>query len=248
MKRLKRWPTLAKLNIMEIREEAISEILERLSSLTDGFTNPKLILIGGYAFRAYVDISRHTRDCDFVIRQSDLEQITEWLGLDVQAFHQEEGFGYLRLLKLHKIGNRDVKLSFDFMQGKVTGRTEDDRIAIDQKFVQNSAQTVITIGHKEIEFFIPDYTDYLILKLASARPGDIRDIAALIWKCGLPENLENRAAEIMANPDLLVKNISTIIQTISDSRFVDSWRGTFVTREFTEEDKQAVIVSLEELL
>ena len=38
----------------------------------------------------YVDISRHTRDCDFVIRQSNLEQITEWLGLDIEAFHQRD--------------------------------------------------------------------------------------------------------------------------------------------------------------
>lgn len=237
------------IEMMQLREEAISEILERLSSLSKGFSEPRLVLIGGYALRAFVGISRYTRDCDFVVREKSLEQVRDWLDeLSVEAFHQEEGSGYLRLLKPLKVGRKSVKVALDFMQGRVRGRVEEDVVAVDRKFVQNSKKTRIKIGSQELGFFVPDYTDYVILKIASARPSDIRDVAALIWKNGVPDRLRSRASEIVKSQDLFSNNIREILQTISDRRFVESWRGTFVTREFTEEDQRGVIAELKRLV
>ena len=234
--------------MMQSREETIAEILQRLSSLSKDFTEPKLILIGGYALRAYINLSRYTRDCDFVVREKYLDQIKDWLGLSVEAFHQEKEHGYLRLLKLLKSDRDSIKVSLDFMQGQVRGRIEEDVVVIDRRFVQNSKRTTITIGSKTLEIFVPDYTDYLILKIASARPSDMRDIAALIWKNGVPEKFKSRASEIVKSKDLFEKNIKEIIQTLSDKRFLESWRGIFIVREFTEEDKQKVISELKRLV
>jgi hypothetical protein len=42
---------------MNLREEEISKIIEQLSKQTDGFDKPKMILIGGYALRAFTSLS-----------------------------------------------------------------------------------------------------------------------------------------------------------------------------------------------
>ena len=233
------------IEVMQLREEAIFEILQRLSSVSKGFSEPKLILIGGYALRAYVDLSRHTRDCDFVVRDKCLEQVKEWLGdLSVEAFEQSESHGYLRLLKLLKAGRGSSKVSVDFMQGQVVGRVEEDKVIIDRKFVQNSKSVSIKVGSRSLDFFLPDYTDYLVLKIASARPSDIRDIAALVWKNGIPTNLKDRALEIVFSQEVFRKNIKEIMQALSERRFVDSWRGTFLIKDFTEDDKEKVICEI----
>lgn len=95
--------------------------------------------------------------------------------------------------------------------------------------------------------YVPDYTDYLILKLMSARPSDIRDITALIWKKGIPNDLK-RAKKALAHPEIIAKNLALIQKDISDKRFLDSWKGTFVTTEFTEKTREEVLKTLAKLL
>ena len=48
--------------LMNLREGEISKIIEHLSKQTGGFDNPKMILIGGYALRAFTSFSQYTRD------------------------------------------------------------------------------------------------------------------------------------------------------------------------------------------
>jgi hypothetical protein len=52
---------------MNLREVEIGRIVRCLSDQTGGFEDPKLVLIGGYALRAFTSFSRYTRDCDFVL-------------------------------------------------------------------------------------------------------------------------------------------------------------------------------------
>ena len=46
--------------LMNLREEEISKIIEHLSKQTDGFEKPKMVLIGGYALRAFTSLFRYT--------------------------------------------------------------------------------------------------------------------------------------------------------------------------------------------
>ncbi len=46
--------------IMNLRELEIGRIIEHLSEQTDGFEKPKMVLIGGYALRAFTSLSRYT--------------------------------------------------------------------------------------------------------------------------------------------------------------------------------------------
>ena len=235
--------------IMNLREEEINRIIEQLSKQTDGFENPKIVLIGGYALRAFTSLSRYTRDCDFVLKKSNgwnLDKIRKLLPKDLatEAFEKKDSYGFLRCIKLLKVG---VKISLDFMEGEVRGRTDEQIFYITEKVLQKSRKVEIPIAGKKIEVYVSDYTDYLILKLMSARPSDIRDIATLVWKNGIPDDLKEEAKKKLAHPEIIKKNLKLIQTDISDKRFLDSWKGTFVTTEFTEKTKEEVLKKLKKL-
>jgi hypothetical protein len=134
------------------------------------------------------------------------------------------------------------------MEGEVRGRTKEQVFFITEKFLQKTRKVKIPIAEKITEIYVPDYTDYIILKIMSVRPSDIRDIATLIWKNGIPDDLKERAKKALAHPEILEKNMKLIIDDILDKRFLDSWKGTFVTTEFTEKTKDEVLKELKKLL
>lgn len=235
--------------LMNLREEEISKIIEQLSKQTGGFDNPKLILIGGYALRAFTSFSRYTRDCDFVLKKSDgwnLDKIQKMLSKEMSAetFEKRGSYGFLRCVKLLKA---PAKISIDFMEGEVRGRTDKQVFCITEKFIQKAKKVTIAIAEKTFEMYVPDYTDYLILKLLSARPSDIRDIATLIWKNGVSDNLKEEVKKTTAHPEIIEENLKLIVSDISNKRFLDSWKGTFVTTEFTENIKEDVLKKLKAL-
>ena len=238
---------------MRMREEKIFSYLESISQKTEGFSNPKLIVIGGYALRAYIPFSRFTRDCDFVMKKEDdwkIDEIKKLLSkeINIETFEKKDGYGFLRMIDFIQAGRNKIKISLDFMEGQVRGRTGEQIVLIDEKFIDNSTMTKIQIAGKEIDIYVPDYADYLIMKVVSGRPSDIRDIAALIWKNDIPENITTRLKEILPFPDIFFKNINEIIvPAISNKRFVNSWRGTYITTEFTEENKTKILKKLTDI-
>jgi len=153
--------------------------------------------------------------------------------------------GFMRCIKLLSSG---AKISIDFMEGEVRGRTVDQVFSVTEDFLRNARKVKIAIAQENFEMYVPDYTDYLILKLMSARPSDIRDIATLVWKKGVPANLKQAANKTLLHPEIVEKNLSFIISDISDKRFLDSWKGTFITTKFTEKTKKEVLDKLRNLL
>jgi hypothetical protein len=238
---------------MRKREEEIYSLLEFISGKTEGFSKPKLIVIGGYALRAYIPFIRYTRDCDFVLRKAkewQIDKINRILSRRIKAeiFEKKEKYGFLKMISIIKSGRTKIKVSLDFMEGQVRGRSSKQIVLIDKKFIDNSTLTKTWVAGKEIDIYVPDYTDYLIMKVVSGRPSDVRDIAALIWKNDIPKNIKTRLKEILPYPEIFFKNINEIVMpAISDKRFVNSWRGTYITTEFTEEDKIEVIKKLTDI-
>ena len=53
-------------DVMSLREEEIFKLVNFISRKSKNFTNPEIILIGGYALRAYIPYSRYTRDSPFI--------------------------------------------------------------------------------------------------------------------------------------------------------------------------------------
>lgn len=136
------------------------------------------------------------------------------------------------------------------MEGKAVGRDEKRQVVIiDEKFVDNRKLVKLRVAEKEIEVFVPAYTDFMILKVVSCRPSDVRDIATLIWKNRIPSEIRKRIKEILPDPKVFDDNLRKIvIPEMSDERFVNSWRGMFLTSEFVEENKREVIDQLRSLL
>ncbi|MEM2865231.1 MAG: nucleotidyl transferase AbiEii/AbiGii toxin family protein [Candidatus Bathyarchaeia archaeon] len=239
--------------MVRVREEEIAKLIELLSEKSNGFENPKLVLIGGYGLRAFIPFLRSTRDCDFALRKGNgwyLDEIKKWLANDVsiENFEKKDGSGYMRCIKLIKIGRRQARVSLDFMEGEVTGRTEKDVVRVDKRFISDSWKAKIRIADREVEVRVPSYVDYFILKVVSARVSDARDIATLVWKNGLPEGLKERIEEVMPYPEVFREKLrESILPMIRDKRFLHSWRGTFMTTEFNEDVKTQVIQQLTKL-
>jgi hypothetical protein len=234
---------------MNLREVEIAKIVRFLSDQTDNFENPKIVLIGGYALRAFTSFSRYTRDCDFVLKKAEdwnLDRIQELLSKDMSTdtCEKRDTHGFMRCIKMLSAG---AKISIDFMEGEVRGRTDEQVFLVTERFLNKAQKVKITIAKENYEMYVPDYTDYLILKLMSARPSDIRDIATLVWKRGIPDDLKEEAKKTLAYPQIIEKNLPLIISDIADKRFLDSWKGTFVTTEFTEACKTKVIEELKKL-
>jgi hypothetical protein len=246
------WSLVKQIEIMKKREQEIGKLLELLSRKSSGFTKPKLVLIGGYALRAFVPFSRYTRDCDFALRKKNgwtLDQITNWLSKStaVESFEKRDDYGFLRCVRVF---DETIKASLDFMEGKVVGRDEKRQVVIiDEKFVENSNLMKLKVAEKEIEVFVPTYDDYMILKIVSCRPSDVRDITTLVWKNGIPSQIHKRAKKILPDPKVFDDNLRKIvIPQISDERFVNSWRGTFLAPEFNDDIKRRVINQLRSIV
>ena len=238
------------LDLMKLREARIGELLSTAQKKSKDFSTPPLIVIGGYALRAQVPFARYSRDCDFAIpKQPDawaIDKIPKWFPeLSTESKEKKERSGYLRLIQALVAGKNRIKVSLDFMEGEVVDRSE-ERIQIDDSFVSRSITAPIKVAGEEIEIRVPAYEDYLLLKLLSARPSDVRDIAALIWRNGTPDasSLITRAREIVSNPVHIGTNLGMVIKEVSDPRFIDSWRGTFISEEFSEADNRRVIAAL----
>jgi hypothetical protein len=164
--------------------------------------------------------------------------------MSAETFEKRDSYGFLRCVKLLKAA---AKISIDFMEREVRGRTDQQVFCITEKFIQKAKKVKITIAEKTFEMYVPDYIDYLVLKLMSARPSDIRDIATLVWKNAIPDDLKEEAKKTLAHPEIIEENLKLIISDISDKRFLDSWKGTFVTTEFTENIKEEVLKKLKTL-
>lgn len=163
---------------MRRREEKIADFVFWLSDKCGNFTRPKLVVIGGYALRAYVPFSRYSRDCDFVLKDG-LDVVRAWKPSDVveASFEREEGHAFMRWSRTFVLGRQKVQLGLDFMEGQVRGRAG-EAFTIDDRFLADSRLETLKVGVQECRLLVPSYADFFVLKAASARRGDVRDIAS----------------------------------------------------------------------
>lgn len=239
------------INMMRRREEEISKALLHLSERTKEFTNPELIMTGGYALRVFIPLSRFTRDCDFALRKKNGWNINELKRIlpDDYSIEEEEkrdSYGFLRCTKFVKYDDIRIKVSMDFMEGEIRGRKQEEIILIDEAMIKNRKLASVPIADKLVRIAVPDYLDYFIMKVVSSRASDIRDIASLIHVKGIPSKLEKRVRQILPHPETFKAKIKErIIPEIRRATFLDSWRGIFGTTIYREQDKQKVIKQLE---
>ena len=242
------------IDLMKKREEEILKTLRYISERTNGFTEPRLVLIGGYAVRAFIKFSRYTRDCDFILRKRNgwhLDELKDMIPKDWRVENSEKRgqYGFMRWIKFLRYDKTRIKVSLDFMEGEIRGRKEKEVILIDDEMMETSKQTFITIADHKVEVLIPKYVDYLIMKIISCRASDIRDLASLVHENGIPKEVMKRVTKIVPNPETFYSRIKErIIPEIKSKTFIDSWRGIMATTEYTEKDKERVAIELQSLL
>ena len=239
--------------IIKAREEEIAKVLQLLDGKTYKFNEPKLVLIGGYALRAFIPYSRATRDCDFIVQSRNNEWNIKLINnmlhkiLETETIELKDSYGYLRMIKLLKEFKK-IKISLDFMEKEIHGREKDDSITLDELFFDSCRKASFPIGNYSFEMFVPAYVDYLILKIISARPSDVRDVVALIRENGLPGTIKQRLKELVGNEKLVERKLTLITDEISHEKFVDSFRGTFPVSVLTENEKMKVLQQLTKLI
>jgi len=240
------------IDMMKRREKEILKTILHLSEKTDCFTNPELVMVGGYALRAFISLSRFTRDCDFALRKKDgwnIDRLKKILpDYSVEEEQKHNTYGFLRCIKFVKHDKARVKVSMDFMEGEIRGREAKEIILIDKNMIESRKFISIPIAGKPVNIPVPNYADYFIMKVVSSRASDIRDIASLIQEKGVPLGLEKRIRQILPHPEIFKAKLEKkIIPEIKRATFLDSWKGIFGTTRYTEEDKKKVIEQLKKL-
>jgi len=241
------------IEMMRKREEELLKIIRILSERTERFTSPRLILVGGYALRAFIPFSRFTRDCDFIVKKINgwnLDRLRETMPEDysVESEEKHERYGYVRWVKLLQYDKARIKVSFDLMEGEIRGRRTEEAILVDDSMVRNSKPMLLSIADEDVEVFVPSYSDYFIMKVVSSRASDIRDTASLIHENGVPSGLEERVRQILPHPRIFRRNVEhVLISEIRKATFLDSWRGIFATTTYTEGDKEKVVEQLKKI-
>jgi hypothetical protein len=89
------------IELMRRREEELSKAVLYLSEKTNGFTDPRIVLIGGYALRVFIPFSRFTRDCDFIMRKKNgwnLDKLKAVMpkGYTIESEQRNEKYGFVR--------------------------------------------------------------------------------------------------------------------------------------------------------
>lgn len=141
------------LDLVKGREEEVRGLIEWLSKRTKGFEEPKLVLASGYGLGAFVPFSRSTRDCDFVLAKGEpwhIDRIHHGLPKNMSAatLEKREDYAFLRCLKLFRIGKQGARISLDFMEGKVAGRTPEQVVVISREFIDASTKSRISVRVK----------------------------------------------------------------------------------------------------
>jgi len=235
------------IDMMRRREKEILGALKHLSEKTDGFSDPRLLLIGGYALRAFVPLARFTRDCDFVVKKEEkgwtIDRLRVLLleGFSIEHLEKRGSYGFMRCVKLVRHDDARVKVSLDFMEGEIRGRGPKDVILVDDVMMEGTRATIPVAG-EEVAVLAPSYVDYFIMKVISARPSDVRDLASLVLERGLPSGLSERIRQILPYPEVFKSKLEVnIIPVVKRRIFIDSWRGIFGTTKYAEDDRRRVI-------
>jgi len=235
---------------MRRREEEILEAVKHLSDETDAFSKPQMMVIGGYALRAFIPFSRFTRDCDFAVKKKNgwgIDFLKKILpdGFSVEHEEKRGSYGFMRCIKFLRHEKNRIKVSIDFMEGEIRGREEKDVIVIDKKMIKRREFVELVIGGEGVRIPVPCYTDYFIMKVVSCRASDIRDVAAMVLERGIPESLDERVKEVLPHPEIFGAQLNRIISEIKKKTFLNSWRGIFGTKKYSEGDRKKVLKILE---
>lgn len=187
----------------------------------------KLVLIGGYAIRAYTKPRRFTKDLDFVTIREGLGQMKGFL----HHMNYEYKSGEFWLSGSKKLNETwiDLHMSIDKVHDITTGYD----YPVTPNFFKSSQKRKITAYFEENSYLslqaqICPIEDLLIMKLIPMRDKDLVDVIALILDSHdqiKPSRLYQIIHEANLRPHINSRLTTLFLQTKRKERINQTWRN-----------------------
>jgi len=189
--------------------------------------NLKLVLIGGYAVRAYTKPRRFTKDLDFVTIREGLGQMKGFL--HHMNYEYKSGEFWLSGSKKLKETWIDLHMSIDKVHDITTGYD----YPITPNFFKNSQKRKITAYFEENSYLslqaqISSIEDLLIMKLIPLRDKDLIDVIALVLDSYgqiNPSRLTQSIHEANLRSHINSRLTTLFLQTKRKERINQTWRN-----------------------
>jgi len=211
------------MNLAE-RESEILRVLDLISK-----SPIRSVVVGGYAVSALTK-HRFSVDCDLVVRDSDVENVSPLL--EREGFTREVekdrlegryGGGFARYSKTIQ----RLPVSVDLLVGGLVCRQTEASWSYDY-IITNSVMAIVTGLRESVRARVAKRELLMAFKLHSARKADIRDVIMLgeeaDWDV-LQAHLKRGSAQKLEN------SLARFIESLDDKRLTDSLKGEFSLQE-----------------
>jgi len=184
-----------------------------------------LVVVGGYAVSG-LGKHRFSVDCDVVISKMKLGE-TE-AALKRQGYEREvekAGFDdtYAGEFVRYKKRVSELPVTFDLLVGSLVCRTTDAAWSFEY-IKKHSVETAIGGIENMVKCRVPEKELMIAFKIHSARRTDVRDIIMMFESADLDKVLTHLRR---GKTEVLVTQISSIMEMLNDVKLVDSLKGVF---------------------
>jgi len=206
-------------DLLSLREKEIFETLKKLEGT-------EFVVVGGYSVNSYA-LPRFSIDCDIVIKEKNYLKKIELVLFEIGYQKMTDGnpSPYKgSFSRYEKTLQNNFKVSIDILIEKVTDRQSGDSFSAEWIF-QNSENKELrgkTIFDK-INVLIIKPDALFIMKFASCRMTDIRDLFMIIDKVEGFQKLKKRIRE----KEYFSKNFEKIRKLVSSEQFKNNLEGVY---------------------
>ena len=220
---------------LQLREKEVFETLKRI-------INHKFVVIGGYAVNAYT-LPRFSVDCDMVVETnaeaSKIEKELKSLGYKKEKKSKAMTY-YGDFARYKKEVIKNFQVSFDLMIAKVLDRHT--KASFSAKWVFDNSAIRLLRGktiHDDLKIRIVDLDALVVMKFASCRNADIRDIFMLMPQA---KNLDWIKEEISQRYDFKGR-FEKVKGKVISLKFKDNLQGVYgyIDSKIFDKHKKAVM-------
>ena len=215
----------------ELREKEIFRILEKLKHAE------KVVLIGGYALNSYVEFPRFSIDCDLIVyNEKEIIEILKKEGYKTIE-HRNDFTRFEKKVDAVKVG---IDILIKKLIDRQSGITFDlSGISKDSTIRELPSRSDAKL---KIKFRIADPEMLFVLKFASMRDQDIRDIFILSTYDLKRDKIKELVKKYFSD-ELLGSRIKKLKESIESKNFIDSLQGVYgkLPEEFIARNKKRLL-------
>ena len=220
---------------LQLREKEVFETLKKIKKC-------KFVVIGGYAVNAYT-LPRFSVDCDIVV-ENEIESKKIGKELEKLGYKKEDNskinLYYGDFARYEKVVIKNFRVSFDLMISNVLDRHTNAIFSAKWVF-DNSAIRILrgkTIS-EDLKLRIVNLDALIVMKFASCRNADIRDIFMLMPKAS---DIDWIKEEISKRYDFKSR-FGKVKEKVISAKFKDDLQGVYgyIDKNLFEKHKKSVL-------